>query len=336
MKRFYRAHILVQLFYALFLSVLSITIGEHQSYADDLQTHSNEQEKNVSHDLFSKEVNFDQARMQLSPFTAKTTISLPQEFEQDIQDKSFRQQVANSLQNGLLSKETIYSIIQRKFRISASSNPGKALRVNLLSSKKSVPFFERRPRKLYQHLRGEEGVALSYPDEDLQGKLFARYRSENPAQELKSVPKANQLSSPGEHSRRAMEFFTPGPIETCRKSYTKKLKQKLSENKEFVQGKTYVDLLILPEGVPTSIARNRISLEPYFGQSTRVLSYSREAGQIFFRELEKGGAPCLPIRFRMVGKDRYLHLGKDALKNFGQTLKGTIHPAIERRLHEIL
>ena len=266
------------------------------------------------------------------------------------------QQVANneSALRSLLARNTA-----AMYGVKMNSFAGKRLAV-FTSGKVPEPVdFSKLPTETLVHLRGKSPEKLVEPDyrefarkiakqgEDIGRRIVAGMKAEI------KLPEDERPVSQGQEmfKKNMQDMFTPQDVPTCSDDWTerfsmkgvsaddifdsKKVKKKAAKNLK--RGRSYFDLLILPEHAPKQLKAVTTTMQDAFGKNTLITHFSKERGDLLSLQVNEAGIECLPYRLRVVGKRKHIHYGKDALSNFDKKKeKGELHPEVKRRINEFL
>lgn len=218
----------------------------------------------------------------------------------------------------------------------------------LLLSKLSEknPSFFINYQKLYnssvvRHIKGEEGKKIKLTQG---GKLSVeeerQMRSELEAMEQPVVPDSIEVSAEEEEaiSREVRKALTPRRMSACSDSQTKRTAlDDPTLDKSFRELKG-LDLLILNSKAPRQSDFLATDFSEMFGHKVSVYYYDSEKPDLISLRVSASDLVCLPVRLRVNENELIVHIGQDALMNYGQVQakKHEIHPIIKTRIDDFL
>ncbi len=171
---------------------------------------------------------------------------------------------------------------------------------------------------ILKHYRGTQGIPLPGNDE-----LISPF-SDIPMDEVKKEITEKYLPE----YKKSYEALLENPsLPTCQESRTFKAEVEGPLGKEY-DDQVFMDVLYLPENL------NPLTPETYFGQTATLRTYVSESGNPVSIVARTLGVWCLPYRIRITGKNRFVHIGADALKNFerNQNGQGELNKEIEKQI----
>lgn len=157
--------------------------------------------------------------------------------------------------------------------------------------------------KIIRHLQFNHGVAITPKDKIPKPNLLPvvdSLRKQAQTHIHENISKAQRAS--------VEQSLAPIDLPSCETSETIN-SGRYEKNSRGVDKTVLMDVLTMRQDPP-------VDADEAFGKNTQILKFTTNKEDLVSSLLGQAGVKCLPYRLRLVGNQRFLHYGLDALKNY--------------------